>query len=34
LLWDRPRQMLHISRQPAGGFTEAIHERRDLGPPG
>jgi hypothetical protein len=23
--------MLHISRQPAGGFPEAIHERRDLG---
>jgi hypothetical protein len=23
--------MLHISRQPAGGFPEAIHERRNLG---
>jgi hypothetical protein len=23
--------MLHISRQPAGGFPEAIHERSDLG---
>jgi hypothetical protein len=23
--------MLHISRQPAGGFPEAIHERCDLG---
>jgi hypothetical protein len=23
--------MLHIRRQPAGGFLEAIHEQRDLG---